>query len=86
MLTKQVKMIGVVVVLIIIVIAGWMYYQSMKTPAFGGFQEGTEQYYGYRYAHDHLKSVDQCDDDKDDPSMNFNEQFFEGCKKYFEEK
>lgn len=56
----------------------------MKPEKFGGFKEGAEQYNGYRYAQDTLKSVDQCDDDKDDPAMNFNEEFFEGCKKYFE--
>ncbi|TCB72725.1 hypothetical protein E0H88_00480 [Acinetobacter sp. ANC 4216] len=85
-MTKQAKMIIAVVVLILIVIAALLYVQSMKKEEFGGFQEGSEQYYGYRYAQDHLKSVDQCDDDKDDPAMNFNEEFFQGCQKYFEDK
>jgi hypothetical protein len=50
----------------------------------GGFTEGTEQYNGYRYAKDNqFKSVDQCDDEKDDPAINFNQDFFEGCKQYF---
>ena len=72
-------------VLAIIGIAAFIYFQSsMRPEEFGGFKEGTEQYNGYRYAQDMLKSVDQCDDDKDDPAMNFNEEFFEGCKKYFE--
>jgi len=88
---KQAKIISVVVILIIIVLAAFFYSQSLKEPKvkeqeFGGFQEGTEQYYGYRYAQDNLKSADQCDDDKDDPSMNFNEEFFQGCLKYFENK
>jgi len=86
MMTKQAKIISVVVILILIAIAAFLYFQSMKSKEFGGFEEGTEQYYGYRYAQDNLKSVDQCDDDKDNPSMNFNEEFFQGCQKYFEDK
>ncbi|MGE8557442.1 MULTISPECIES: hypothetical protein [unclassified Acinetobacter] len=86
MMTRQTKIISMVVVLILIAIAAFLYFQSMKEEEFGGFEEGTEQYYGYRYAQDNLKSVDQCDDDKDDPSMNFNEEFFQGCQKYFENK
>ncbi|MGX5700772.1 hypothetical protein ACWKWF_14490 [Acinetobacter kookii] len=85
-MTKQAKMIITGVVLILIALAALLYAQSRKKEEFGGFQEGSEQYYGYRYAQDHLKSVDQCDDDKDDPSMNFNEEFFQGCQKYFEDK
>jgi len=85
-MTRQAKIISVVLVLILIAIAAFLYFQSMKKEEFGGFEEGTEQYYGYRYAQDNLKSVDQCDDDKDDPSMNFNEEFFQGCQKYFENK
>ncbi|WP_291370065.1 MULTISPECIES: hypothetical protein [unclassified Acinetobacter] len=86
MMTRQAKIISVVVILILIAIAAFLYFQSMQAKEFGGFEEGTEQYYGYRYAQDNLKSVDQCDDDKDDPSMNFNEEFFQGCQKYFENK
>ena len=86
MMTRQAKIISVVVILILIAIAAFLYFHSMKEEEFGGFEEGTEQYYGYRYAQDNLKSVDQCDDDKDDPSMNFNEEFFQGCQKYFENK
>lgn len=85
-MTKQAKMIITGVVLILIALAALLYAQSRKKEEFGGFQEGSEQYYGYRYAQDHLKSVDQCDDDKDDPAMNFNEEFFQGCQKYFEDK
>lgn len=85
-MTKWTKMISTVVVLMFIAIAALLYFQSNKEQEFGGFEEGTEQYYGYRYAQDNLKSVDQCDDDKDDPSMNFNEEFFQGCQKYFQDK
>ncbi len=74
-------------ILAIIGISAFLYFQySVKPEKFGGFKEGTEQYNGYRYAQDMLKSADQCDDDKDDPAMNFNEEFYEGCKKYFEEQ
>ncbi len=86
MMTKQAKIISVVVILAVIAIAALLYFQSMTSRESGGFEEGTEQYYGYRYAQDNLKSVDQCDDDKDDPSMNFNEEFFQGCQKYFENR
>ncbi|OTG74651.1 hypothetical protein B9T26_06720 [Acinetobacter sp. ANC 4169] len=86
-MSKKIKSILTLVILSIIAIAAFLYFQSTRQQEeFGGFQEGTEQYYGYRYAQDNLKSVDQCDDDKDDPSMNFNEEFFQGCLKYFEHK
>ena len=82
-MTKQAKMIITGVVLILIALAALLYAQSRKKEEFGGFQEGSEQYYGYRYAQDHLKSVDQCDDDKDDPEMKINKVFIEGCESFF---
>lgn len=72
-------------VLAIIGIVAFIYFQStMKPEEFGGFKEGTEQYNGYRYAQDNqLNSVDQCDDEKHDPAINFNPDFLYGCKHYF---
>ncbi|WP_252151828.1 hypothetical protein [Acinetobacter sp. ANC 4862] len=49
----------------------------LQAEELGGFKEGTEQYNGYRYAQNNqLKSVDQCDDEKDDPALNFILIFF----------
>jgi hypothetical protein len=53
----------------------------MKVDELGGFKQGTEQ---YRYTQDNeLVSVDQCDDEKNDPEMNINDEFLEGCKAFF---
>lgn len=84
MITKQFKIVNAIIA--VLAIAAFIYFQySMKTDELGGFKEGTEQYNGYRYAQDNtLKSADQCDDEKDDPEMNVNADFLEGCKIYFE--
>lgn len=73
-------------VLAILGIALFIYFQvQMRPEVLGGFKEGTEEYFGYRYARDNqLKSADQCDDEKNDPQMNVSREFIEGCKKYFE--
>jgi hypothetical protein len=56
----------------------------MRPEVLGGFKEGTEEYYGYRYASDNqLKSADKCDDEKDDPQMKVNAKFLEGCRAFF---
>ena len=77
---------AIYVVLAVLGITAFLYFrQSMKVDELGGFKQGTEQYGGYRYAQDNkLKSVNECDDEKDDPEMNINDKFLEGCKKYFE--
>jgi hypothetical protein len=66
-------------------IALFIYFQyQMRPEVLGGFQEGMEQYYGYRYARDNeLRSADQCDDEKDDQQMNVNNDLTEGCKAFF---
>ncbi|WP_252053593.1 hypothetical protein [Acinetobacter silvestris] len=56
----------------------------MKPDELGGYKEDTEQYSGYLYAQDNLKSADQCDDEKDIPEMNIGNDFLEGCRKFFE--
>lgn len=63
----------------------FIYFQyQMRPEVLGGFKEGTEEYYGYRYASDNqLKSADQCDDEKDDPQMKINTKFLEGCEAFF---
>ena len=83
MLPKQLKILSTA--LAILGIAAFFIFQYVIQPEkLGGFTEGTEQYNGYRYAKDNqLKSIDQCDDEKDDPAINFNQDFFEGCKQYF---
>lgn len=49
-----------------------------------GFEDGSEQCHGYLYAkYNQLKSIDQCDDDKDDPEMKINKVFIESCESYF---
>lgn len=49
-----------------------------------GFEDGSEQCHGYLYAtYNQLKSIHQCDDDKDDPEMQINKIFIEGCESYF---
>jgi len=45
---------------------------------------GIAAFFIFQYVIQHqFKSVDQCDDEKDDPAINFNQDFFEGCKQYF---
>ena len=56
----------------------------MRPEVLGGFKSGTEEYFGYRYARDNeLKSVDQCDGEKNDPQMNINAKFVKGCEAFF---
>ena len=83
MLPKQLKILSTA--LAILGIAAFFIFQYVIQPEkLGGFTEGTEQYNGYRYAKDNqFKSVDQKKKKKDDPAINFNQDFFEGCKQYF---
>lgn len=83
MISKQFKIVNAV--LAVFGIAAFIYFQQvMKPDELGGFKEGTEHYYGYLYAQDNqLKSADQCDDEKDDPEMNVNAEFIEGCESLF---
>ena len=83
MISKQFKIVNAV--LAVFGIAAFIYFQqAMKADELGGFKEDTEQYHGYRYAQDNqLKSADQCDDEKDDPEMNVNAEFIEGCESSF---
>lgn len=85
MISKQFKIVNAI--LAVFGVAAFIYFQqAMKPDYLGGFKEGTEQYYGYRYAQDNeLKSANQCNDEKDDPEMNMNAEFIEGCKKFFEQ-
>ena len=56
----------------------------MRPEELGGYKEGTEEYFGYRYAQDNkLESADQCDDEKDDQEMNINKNFIKGCESFF---
>lgn len=73
---------AICVVLAVLGITAFLYFrQSMKVDELGGFKQGTEQ---YRYTQDNeLVSVDQCDDEKNDPEMNINDEFLEGCKAFF---
>lgn len=49
-----------------------------------GFEDGSEQCHGYLYAkYNQLKRIDQCDDDKDDPEMQINKVFIQGCESFF---
>ncbi|MGE8653748.1 MAG: hypothetical protein ACN6NV_08385 [Acinetobacter gandensis] len=75
-------------ILAVLGLTAFFYFQyQMRPEVLGGYKDGTEQYFGYRYARDNqLKSADQCDDEKGDPEMNVNAEFIEGCKKYFKEK
>ncbi|MGQ9374982.1 hypothetical protein ACUM6W_14245 [Acinetobacter tandoii] len=51
-----------------------------------GFADGSEQCNGYLYAkYNQLKSIDQCDDDKNDPEMKINNIFIEGCESFLNE-
>ena len=73
---------AICVVLAVLGITAFLYFrQSMKVDELGGFKQGTVQ---YRYTQDNeLVSVDQCDDEKNDPEMNINDEFLEGCKAFF---
>ena len=73
---------AIYVVLAVLGITAFLYFrQPMKVDELGGFKQGTEQ---YRYTQDNeLVSVDQCDDEKNDPEMNINDEFLEGCKAFF---
>lgn len=83
MISKQFRIVNAV--LAVIGIAAFIFFQyQMRQDKLGGFKEGTEEYYGYEYAQmNELKNADQCDDEKDDPEMNINEAFIEGCRKFF---
>jgi hypothetical protein len=82
---KQFKLLSTV--LAVLGIAAFIYFQyQMRPDVLGGYREGSEQYFGYRYARDNaLKTADQCDDEKNDPQMNVNASFLEGCMKYFKD-
>ena len=84
MISKQFRIVNAI--LAVIGIAAFIFFQYQVRPdKLSEFKEGTEEYYGYQYARDNnLKTTDQCDDAKDDPQMNINEKFIEGCRKYFE--
>ena len=83
MISKQFKVVNGI--LAVIGIAAFIFFQyQMRPETLGGFKEGTEEYYGYQYARDNnLKSADQCDDEKNDPEININNEFIRGCKAYF---
>lgn len=83
MIAKKLRIISsILAILGISAFFGFQYF--LQAEELGGFKEGTEQYNGYRYAQDNqLKSADQCDDEKDDPALNFNPDFFQGCKQFF---
>jgi len=83
MISKQLRILSFV--LAVLGISAFFAFQYfLQAEEFGGFKEETEQYNGYRYAQDNqLKSVDQCDDERDDAAMNFNPDFLQGCKQYF---
>lgn len=86
MISKQFKLMSTI--LAVLGLAAFIYFQyQMRPEVLGGYKDGTEHYFGYRYARDNqLKSADQCDDEKDDPEMNVNAEFIEGCIKYFKER
>lgn len=49
-----------------------------------GFEDVSEQCHGYLYAkYNQLKSIDQCDNDNDDPEMQINKAFIQGCESFF---
>lgn len=83
MISKQFKLISTL--LAIVGISLFVYFQyQMQPEELVGYKEGTEEYFGYRYAQDNkLESADQCDDEKDDLEMNINEKFIKGCVSYF---
>ncbi|WP_407303349.1 hypothetical protein [Acinetobacter sp.] len=84
MIAKKLRILSSV--LAILGISAFFTFQYfLQTEEFSGFKEGTEQYNGYRYAQDNqLTSIGQCDDEKDEPAMNFNPDFMQGCKQYFD--
>lgn len=84
MISKQFRIVNAVVA--VIGIAAFIFFQNQMRPdQLGGFKEGAEEYYGYQYARDNnLKNADQCDDEKDDPEMNINKKFLEGCRTFFD--
>lgn len=86
MISKPFKLMSTI--LAVLGLAAFAYFQyQMRPEVLGGYKDGTEQYFGYRYASDNqLKSADQCDDEKDDPEMNVNAEFIEGCIGYFRNK
>lgn len=50
-----------------------------------GHEYRTELCNGYLYAkYNDLPSADRCDDEKDDPEINFNEEFHKGCLSFFD--
>ncbi|WP_369027699.1 hypothetical protein [Acinetobacter baumannii] len=52
-----------------------------------GYEEGTELCNGHLYAKvNELKSVDNCDDEANDPEMNINDEFLKGCRSFFSRK
>ena len=75
---------AIYVVLAVLGITAFLYFrQSMKVDELGGFKQGTEQYNGYRYTQDNeVVSVEQCDDEKNDPEMNINVVCLDGCKAF----
>ena len=83
MISKQFRIVNAI--LAVIGIAAFIFFQyQMRPDTLGGFEEGTEEYYGYQYAQmNELKNADQCDDEKDDPEMNINDEFLEWCKAFF---
>lgn len=82
------RIIAVNSVLAIIGVAVLIYLQYQLRPELlGGFDAGTEEYFGYRYARDNeLKSADQCDDEKGDPQMKINLKFIKGCEAFFKKE
>lgn len=82
MISKQFKIVNAI--LAILGIAAFLYFQqSMKADELGCFKQGTE----HRYAQDNkLVSVGQCDEERNDPLINFNQKFFEGCKRFLRNK
>ena len=82
-LSKPFIIANTAILICFLFLAVYFYFQ-LQPKQLGGYIEGTEQYNGYLYARDNrLKSLDQCDDDKDDPEMNINKAFLEGCKGFF---
>lgn len=84
--TKNKKQFRIVkAILVVIGIAAFIFFQyQMRPENLGGFTEGTEEYSGYQYVlMNELKNADQCDDEKNDPEININDEFIRGCKAYF---
>ncbi|CAB1221400.1 hypothetical protein [Acinetobacter bouvetii] len=83
MISKQLRILSTVLAIMGLCLF-FIFQYFLQPTVLGGFNEGTEQYNGYRYAQDNqLKSEEQCDDEKDDPEMHVNQEFLEGCKRYF---